>query len=54
MTGQDVLFQNSKVGADDANVGTPNVAWFGATAADNMNAQTGNQGSNTKLWMWIK
>jgi hypothetical protein len=54
VTGQDVLFQHSKVGADDANPGNPNVAWFGDTAAENMNAQTGNKGSNTKLWMWIK
>jgi len=54
MTGQDVNFAHSKVGADDAVSGTPNVAWFGSTATQNMNTQTGTNGSNTKLWMWIK
>jgi len=55
-SGQDCNENQTKFGSDDtASVGaTPNVAWFGTTATANLNNNTGFQGSDTNLWMWIK
>ena len=52
--GQDCNENQTKFGADDAAVGVPNAAYFGTSATDNMNANTGTKGSNTNFWLWIK
>lgn len=48
--GQDCNFQNTKYGYDDNLL----CAWGGTTATNNLNGQSGTQGSNTNMWMWIK
>lgn len=48
--GQDTNNQNAKYGYDDTGV----CAWGGTTGINNMGANTGAQGNNTNLWMWIK
>ena len=54
--GQDCNSNQSKFGSDDnsATGATPNVAWFGTTATNDMNANLGFQGSDTNFWLWIK
>lgn len=49
-TGQDCNNNNAKYGYDDNTV----VAWAGTSATNNLGANTGTQGSNTNMWMWIK
>ena len=48
--GQDCNEANAKVGYDDTII----AAWFGGSATDNMNANTGTYGTNGNLYMWIK
>lgn len=48
--GQDTNNQNAKYGYDDTGI----CAWGGTTGTNNMGANTGTQGNNTNLWMWIK
>ena len=48
--GQDCNENQSKVGFDDSSL----AAWFGTSATANMNANSGTQGSNTSMWIWIK
>lgn len=48
--GQDCNENNVKIGYDDDQL----AAWFGTTATNSLGANTGTQGSNTNLWMWIK
>ena len=48
--GHDCNFANAKYGYDD----TALVAWGGDTGVHNMNGQTGTNGSNNNMWIWIK
>ena len=48
--GQDCNDNNAKYGWDDATI----AAWAGTSATANLNANTGTQGANTNMWMWIK
>jgi len=48
--GQDCNDQNAKYGYDDAVL----VAYTGTSATQSLNANTGTQGANTNMWMWIK
>ena len=54
--GQDCNENQTKFGSDDnASSGAePNAKLYGSTATTNVNVQTGNIGTDTNLWMWIK
>jgi hypothetical protein len=48
--GQDCNYNQTKIGWDDG----VQAAWYGTSATNNMNSNTGTQGTNTNLWIWIK
>jgi len=48
--GHDCSNNGAKYGWDDNVL----VAWAGTSATQNFGAQTGTQGANTNMWMWIK
>jgi len=48
--GQDCNNANAKYGYDDTTL----CAWGGTSGTNNIGANTGTQGNNTNLWMWIK